>query len=353
MASVGAAPEVEGDGGALAADFEGTGERSRTRRSTGATLRVADGADATLAARYRNRLRDYLHGAATASLEDAQALGREALASESGILAWLATHREAAGALGVNRLATEDAVRKAAERFFAASLASFDRAHREHRKSQDALRRINGCLENEARRIALLLHEEAAQLLAAAYLELAGIERETAMAAIKPRAARMRAQLDGVRGQLRHISHELSPPALERLGLIPALEFLAEGVHERSALDIAIDASSVCETRLSPPIETTLYRAVQEALNNAVQHAAATHARVTLRCDRDRVICTIADDGRGFVRSPGGKQATAGGLGLIAIRARLQSLGGSLHIASVPERGTTLRISVPLAGNAR
>jgi signal transduction histidine kinase len=91
-------------------------------------------------------------------------------------------------------------------------------------------------------------------------------------------------------------------------------------------------------------VEITLYRIVQEALNNVIRHARASRASIELQAGPERISCTIRDNGVGFATE---RMHHCDGLGLTGIRERLNALGGSLQIASKPKRGTALRAEVP------
>jgi len=215
----------------------------------------------------------------------------------------------------------------------------------ERRRAQEALRRLNAALEDEAKRIAHALHDEAGQLLAAVYLAVADVARELPSPE-RERLGRIWVLLDEVDDQLRRLSHELRPTILDDLGLGPALEFLAGGTSKRTGLSIAVEGST--DGRLSPAIETAVYRSVQEALNNVTRHAKATCVRIELRCEPEAIRCVVRDDGIGF--DVPGVQARRGdrGLGLVGIRERLHAIGGRLQIASAPGQGTELLMTIPL-----
>jgi signal transduction histidine kinase len=152
--------------------------------------------------------------------------------------------------------------------------------------------------------------------------------------------------LDQIEAHLRRLSHELRPTILDDLGLVPALEFLSEGVSKRTKLQVTVEGSTM--GRLTTPVETALYRIVQEALNNATRHAQASRATIRLEQNGHLIRCLVSDDGIGFdvpvVLSRKGRQ----GLGLIGIRERLNSIGGAYRIISAPGQGTTLQVEIPL-----
>ena len=99
--------------------------------------------------------------------------------------------------------------------------------------------------------------------------------------------------------------------------------------------------------RLNAAIETTLYRVIQEGLNNVAKHAQARHVKITLTRTSANVRAIVRDDGIGFEVVEGGD---FGGMGLHAMRERLTSLGGVLSVTSQPESGTSLCAEIPLKG---
>jgi PAS domain S-box-containing protein len=215
----------------------------------------------------------------------------------------------------------------------------------DRRRAEEALRHLNEGLEEEVKRIAHALHDEAGQLLASVHIGLAEIARDLPHHAAQ-RLEKVRRLLDRIEEQLRHLSHELRPTILDDLGLRPALEFLADGVSRRSGLKIVVEGELT--KRLSAPIETTLYRIVQEALTNVMKHAHATHVSITFRVEGRRLRCAIRDDGVGFDVATVLSRPGLRGLGLTGIQERLNAVGGILQIVATPRSGTELIISVPM-----
>jgi signal transduction histidine kinase len=228
--------------------------------------------------------------------------------------------------------------------FFTESMSPFEMTHRAFREANAALHHMNQALEEELKRIAHAIHDGAGQLLAAVHLSLAEVE-----CGLDPggqaRLQGVKKHLDDVYEQLRHLSHELRPTILDDLGLVPAIEFLSQGVARRSGLRIAVQSSN--GVRLSVPLETALYRAVQEALNNINKHARAKSVKIRFRISDKMVRCSIVDDGVGFHAAHGEACPTVQGLGLLGMREKLQPLGGALKIESAPGQGTKLFITVP------
>lgn len=294
---------------------------------------------------YTNALSDYLGGGGETALQEAYELGRRALTEGLGVLDMASLHAEALRVVLRHTATSADFLSKVNDgaKFFAESLSPFEMTHRGYREANIALRHLNERLEEEAKRIAHALHDEAGQLLASVYLALEEAARELPPPA-GDRLLRVRSLLDQIEVQLRRLSHELRPTILDDLGLLPALEFLAEGVSTRTGVPIMVKGST--EERLPRLVETALYRIVQEALTNVAKHARATRVTVWLQPEEQMVRCSIRDNGIGF--DVAGVRGGERGLGLIGIKERLDALGGSLQMVSSPGKGTELLITIPL-----
>jgi len=270
-------------------------------------------------------------------------LGRHALADGLGVLDIAAAHYGALQRVvsARARRAVPGAVIEAANEFFAQCLSPFEMSYRGAREGARAWQRLNEALENEAKRIAHALHDEAGQLLASVHFAVADMAGELPPQS-RARLQEVKSLLNRIEAELRNLSHELRPIVLDRLGLLPALQFLAESVTERAGIPITVKGGEA--GRLPPVVEITLYRIVQEALNNVLKHAQASSASIELKVGPQRVSCTIRDNGVGFAVE---RIQHSDGLGLAGIRERLNALGGSLHFVSRPKRGTALRAEVP------
>ncbi len=294
---------------------------------------------------YLRALRAYTEGrGGEAALADAYELGRTVLSAGAGVLEIAEIHHRALLALAED--GDDDQRRRrmaAAGRFLLEALSPFEMMLRGFRESNAALRGINEQLENETRRLAHVLHDEAGQMLAAVYIALDGAVGRLPAAQREPFTT-VRALLAGVEGQLRRLSHELRPTILDDMGLRPALEYLAEGIQQRYGIAIAVAGSA--GPRLPPALETALYRAAQEALNNIAKHAGATQVRIELQHSAGAVEMTVRDNGKGFEPSQCHHNH---GLGLAGMRERLHGVGGELAIHSAPGEGTELRIHATLS----
>ncbi|MBP7691305.1 MAG: PAS domain S-box protein [Anaerolineales bacterium] len=197
----------------------------------------------------------------------------------------------------------------------------------------------------ERQRLARELHDSVTQSLYSLTL-LAEAGRRTAAAGDLDKTGGFIARLGETAQQalkeMRLLVFELRPLALETEGLVEALQHRLDAVEKRAGLQAHLRAGNLPD--LSAAVEHGLYRIAQEALNNALKHAAATVVTVTLSAAAGRVALEIADNGRGFEAAalPDG-----GGLGLVSIRERAETLGGQALITSQPGAGTRVKVSVP------
>jgi signal transduction histidine kinase len=201
--------------------------------------------------------------------------------------------------------------------------------------------------EEQRARLARELHDEPLQL----FLHLArSLERLSETPAIPESVAEglVRARLQALEaaGRLRSLARDLRPPALDQLGFVPALSSLLADVEEESPalIDLAVEGQ---ETRLDPEIELGAFRIAEEAVRNALRHAAPTHIKVNVTLGPDALSLKVADDGRGFVpEEAAGREE--GHLGLLGMRERTRLLGGDLKVISAPGRGTLVEAKIPL-----
>jgi signal transduction histidine kinase len=141
--------------------------------------------------------------------------------------------------------------------------------------------------------------------------------------------------------EMRLMLYELRPPALEEEGLVGALRRRLEAVEARVGVKGRVLTDTLIE--LPSPVEEGLYRIVQEALNNALRHADTPAVTVHISLEGEQVLMEVFDEGQGFDlnRASGG-----GGMGLVTMRERAESLGGTFAISSQPGRGTNVQVRV-------
>jgi PAS domain S-box-containing protein len=216
--------------------------------------------------------------------------------------------------------------------------------------SEEQIRALaNGLMhaqDQEAKRITHVLHDESGQLLAMVYIALDELAKRLDEAG-RERVGKIKGLLDEVENRLRDLSHELHPAMLDHLGLLPSLEHLAHQIAKRAGIQITVEGK--LNERLSPLLELTIYRVVQEAFNNVVRHASARLIQVRVLQDKELIQCAIQDDGVGFdpaaVARTRRKQAK--GLGLPGMRERVEAVGGIFQIMSAPGEGSKVFLSIP------
>jgi two-component system nitrate/nitrite sensor histidine kinase NarX len=192
----------------------------------------------------------------------------------------------------------------------------------------------------ERSRMARELHDAVSQTLFSASLIAEALpdalERDRERATLG--AAELRRLTTGALAEMRALLVELRPKALTETSLGRLLQLLGSSLHSRSAIPITVTIVRDCI--LAPKVQLACYRIAQEALNNAVKHAAAGAVTVNLDCTADEVLLRVSDDGHGFDPA----QAPDGGLGLGILRERASEIGAQLTIDSAPGAGTTVTL---------
>ena len=290
---------------------------------------------------FEQALGAWVEHADEADLDRAHDIGRSALAQDWSIPHLVSVHGRALRAV-VNRLGgrASDELLSRGDAFLAGALSCYEMTHRGYRDAIAASRQLNEVLEQEARRIAHALHDEAGQVLVSVHLAVAGFGRGLD-AEHQGGIAEIQNLLGQVEKQLRRLSHELRPTVLDDLGWLAAIQFLAEGVSQRAQIEVHVRTD--VEGRQPQQIETALYRTVQEALTNATRHSQASRVDIDVEREGSMLRCVISDDGVGF--EPGTGRA---GLGLLGMRERVDAVGGRLKITSQPGNGTCITLWLPL-----
>jgi signal transduction histidine kinase/ligand-binding sensor domain-containing protein len=209
--------------------------------------------------------------------------------------------------------------------------------------------RLESAKEDERSRISRELHDEFGQTLTAAKINLQILHSTAADATVARRLEDSVTMVDSMIRQARDIARGLRPPLLDEAGLVPALDHHLKSLAERSGLSIELDAAP--EVAGAPPgLNTTVFRVVQEAVNNALRHARATLIRVTLRVEPDALRLVIEDDGVGFDPEAVSLRVKRGEhLGLLGMTERVRNAGGTLELDSRPGSGSRLEVRVPFA----
>jgi two-component system sensor histidine kinase DegS len=211
------------------------------------------------------------------------------------------------------------------------------------------LQEITQAQEDERKRIARELHDDTAQLLGSLSRQLDNFVRKKS--GLAPNEVLflkdLQAQLNrGVQGVHRFVQ-DLRPSLLDDLGLIPALRSLMKDMQEYDGIGSKLEVTGD-EKRFAPEFESSLFRIIQEALNNIRRHAQASEAGVIIDFTRDRVRVTISDNGRGFeLAGRVDDLPRIGKLGMVGMQERARLLGGTLKVQTTPGKGTTLIVEMP------
>jgi len=162
-------------------------------------------------------------------------------------------------------------------------------------------------------------------------------------------AAQLRTLAVDILEGVRRYAQELRPAILDDLGLVAAMEWMAESLDRERGINVGVEVKgSDCE--FSPEAKLVLFRIAQEALSNVKRHSEATRASVKLDCRGERISMTVSDNGKGFDLLPRlGDWARSGKLGLTGMWERATLLGGTLHVESKPGEGTTVTVDLPQA----
>ncbi|NPV60262.1 MAG: response regulator [Actinobacteria bacterium] len=215
------------------------------------------------------------------------------------------------------------------------------------------LQKVITAQEDERRRVAVELHDGVIQnLVSALYrLRLCAVrmgEADPEAASALQEAERI---MDGSISEMRRIVAGLRPSVLDDLGLEVALEKHVAQLQEKAGCHIILETAQGGLPPLTLEAETALYRIAQEAVNNVLKHSRCNQAKVSLRVEGDTIVLEITDDGVGFDASGAQRRFTAG-FGLVGMRERAESLGGSLEIRSGRGKGTSVVTRLPLRGIA-
>ena len=204
-------------------------------------------------------------------------------------------------------------------------------------------RHLQTAREDERNRLARALHDELGSLLTAAKLDAARIKTRIAAAAPEAteRLVHLNSTLNSIIALTRSITEDLRPSTLTSLGLVPALEILARDFAVSADIRIECALEPVA---LSPQSELTLFRLVQEALNNVAKYARARTVKIALASHDGHANVSVTDDGVGF-QTVGTK---GGSYGLLGMRYRIEGDGGHLLVQSAPGAGTCLSATLPL-----
>jgi PAS domain S-box-containing protein len=214
-----------------------------------------------------------------------------------------------------------------------------------NREGRELAARLITAQESERRRIALLLHDDLSQNIAAMSMALSRLKRKLPATTelVAAELDQLGEQTNQLTTQIRRLSHQLHPDVLEHVGLVAALESeVAEfGHNEQIKMEFRAEVQS---EQIPLDVSVCLYRVAIEALRNVSKHSHARSAGVVLTEDETCFTLEVSDSGQGFDIE---RAKRGSGLGLISAEERVRLLHGSLLVTSTPERGTVLQARIP------
>jgi two-component system sensor kinase len=230
------------------------------------------------------------------------------------------------------------------------------RAEAALRRSQEELQHLSDSIlatrEEERHRIARELHDDLGQRLSALKMDIsllaADLQAARSDKTLIDQTQAMQHVIDETIVAVRQISADLRPPLLDELGLVPSIEWMAKNFRQRFGLVVTVHAQ---ELAMNERAAISVFRIVQEALNNVVRHADATRVEIAFSQQEDVLELSIQDNGHGWSGAPPavGERKP---LGLLGIRERARLLGGQATITHAPGGGFRLSVSFPTVHKA-
>jgi len=223
------------------------------------------------------------------------------------------------------------------------------KAHEAVRRSKEELRELSStshiAREQEKNRIARELHDELGQALTMLQMDVAWCKAKapTGEPEFATRLDRMEALLKSTVAATRRIAADLRPLLLDDLGIVPAVEWLAENFTQRTGVPCRLTIEDP-DLELDGVRATAVFRIVQESLTNIAKHAGAADAEVSIVQEDDRLVIRVSDDGKGFATQDPRKPAS---FGLVGLRERAALLRGEATITSGLGEGTTIEVRLP------
>ncbi len=228
------------------------------------------------------------------------------------------------------------------------------RAHIQERISDERARltlqqKLCTAQEDERRRISRELHDDVGQDLTALHVGLQALRDGSLDVRADESVGRLEAITENIGKQIHDLALELRPTALDDLGLTRALEHYVDQWSHRSGVPVELHQTPASPARLPPPIETTLYRIIQEALTNVLKHAQARRVSVLIEIRTDHASAIVEDDGVGFDLTALAQSEKHQRLGLPGMHERASLVDGTVKIESMPGRGTAVFVRIPLS----
>jgi signal transduction histidine kinase len=258
------------------------------------------------------------------------------------------------------QLHRETVRRKASDTALIDSQQHYDKLLAESHLMQEQLRYLSHQIllaqEEERKHISRELHDDISQILTGINVRLAALKIEATANTgnLKKKISNTQRLVEKSVAAVHRFARELRPAMLDDLGLVPALLAFMKEFGKRTGLQIHFTASAAGEIdQLDNLKRTMLYRVAQEALTNITKHAQASQAKVSIQIQSDAICMTVSDNGKSFdvKRAFGAKRRQ--GLGILGMRERVEMLGGIFAIESMPGKGTSVSVRIPLGNDVK
>jgi len=255
------------------------------------------------------------------------------------------------------QLQQEIVQRKSVEESLRKSEQHYGRLLEQSRQMQDQMRLLSRQLllvqEEERKMISRELHDQIAQTLTGINVRLASLKTESTLnnKDLQEKISSTQRLVEKSVDIVHRFARELRPTVLDDLGLIPALHSYMKSFTTRTGVRASLKVFAAVE-QLNTAQRTVLFRVAQEALTNVARHAQASRVEVNIRKFPDCIGMKIKDDGKSFDAERVLHSKGNGRLGLLGMRERLEMIGGTFAIASLPGKGTSIQAQIPL-GKAR
>lgn len=236
-------------------------------------------------------------------------------------------------------------------------LIYLNRRHRQEVKFQKTVVELTGkksiaALEaevQERKRIGQELHDSLGHLLSLAGLYVSVLHKRNDITGEKREelVESLQKTIDEAFDEVRNISHNLAPSLLSERGLKGALKSITDRVNQSTGLSMSFDTFGL-NGKMDTLIENTLFRTIQEIVNNTIKHADASRLFIQITVGNNEISLMAEDDGKGFDQSV---MTEHSGFGLALMKSRIESLNGTMYIDTNPNRGTIISILIPLSQN--
>jgi signal transduction histidine kinase len=223
----------------------------------------------------------------------------------------------------------------------------FDEVASKERTRGELLEKLLTAHEDERRRIARELHDEAGQALTALIVNLELATQEMSPERLRAQLGQLRDLAERTLGEIRRLIYDLRPSILDDLGLVAALRWYAKNLLDPRGIAWTLSVEGI-SSRLPGGLETVAFRLIQEALTNVLRHAEATSVAIHLEATGRELHVRIEDNGRGFDPRLARPGTRSGGFGLLGMQERVELVGGKWEVQSTPGAGTVVVATLPI-----